>query len=235
LNRQIQPVIAALGKRKPETVARSIDKLVKETEIKKLFRNLYPDVGMPFARGQYRELGGKSQKDMDEMVDVWYEEMIRYSQDPKGAGYRISEITVVSQKGAVNIIKNILESQTIPDGLGVEQTARLFKKEFEKYYMDITIGRSRVIAQTEVLSASNKGSFEGAKAMDAKHKVWLTSGNPAPKGQENRHIGYPGLHGQKRGIDEMFDVRGFELMFPGDPQGEPSEVINCHCGLVYEP
>lgn len=42
--------------------------------------------------------------------------------------------------------------------------------------------------------------------------------------------------GQRRGMDEMFDVGDAQLRFPGDQMADaPGETINCRCICAYEP
>jgi hypothetical protein len=60
-------------------------------------------------------------------------------------------------------------------------------------------------------------------------KQWLTAeGAPHP-----RHADYSDLDGQTRGLNGAFDVRGFALMYPGDPNGPPGEVCQCRCALAF--
>lgn len=37
------------------------------------------------------------------------------------------------------------------------------------------------------------------------------------------------LDGQVRGIDEPFEVEGYEIMYPGDPAADPEMIWNCRC------
>jgi len=45
--------------------------------------------------------------------------------------------------------------------------------------------------------------------------------------------GHAEADGQTVGIEEMFDIDGEELDFPGDDAGSPENVINCRCSTVY--
>ena len=34
-------------------------------------------------------------------------------------------------------------------------------------------------------------------------------------------------------VNEPFDVAGFPMECPGDPDGLPEDTINCRCGMIY--
>jgi len=225
LKSQIAPVIAALAKKRPEDIT---VKLSAEP-IKKVFGKLYPDTGAGFARATHRELSGKGRK--DDLTSTWEQEMMAFMD--QYAGVRITSITGSSKDIAMRILKELAETQIIPEGLSIEQTTRLLQKEFKKAYIKTTLARARTIAQTEVLTASNKGSITGALEAGAKIKEWQTSGIASPDGKD-RHISYPGLHGQVRAIGEKYDVGGYPADYPGDPTLPAGEVVNCKCAEIYK-
>jgi hypothetical protein len=81
------------------------------------------------------------------------------------------------------------------------------------------------IAQTETTRIYAGGSTEGyKKSTVVKGKGWSSNlmGNPRPA-----HIA---ANGQEVDIDKPFIVMGESLEYPGDPNGSPENVINCHCG-----
>lgn len=88
---------------------------------------------------------------------------------------------------------------------------------------------------TELAAAVNGGSLAAAKIANqatggaVATKTWMTaSGATYP-----RHEDYEGLDGQTVGLDEMFDVGGNPFSFPGDPDGDPGDSINCRCAMSY--
>ena len=83
------------------------------------------------------------------------------------------------------------------------------------------------IAQTETTRAFNNGALEGyEKSTVVSGKEWVTNlmGNPRPE--------HEAAHGQVVPVDKPFSVGGEDLMFPGDSNGSPKMIINCHCGLM---
>lgn len=102
--------------------------------------------------------------------------------------------------------------------------------ELERETRALSRPRSIVIARTEVGIATSFADFTAADGSGQPlEKVWLT----AADGGE-RHPSEPGLEGQRRKLDEPFDVRGFEGAHPLALELPASEVVNCRCGLAYE-
>ena len=93
--------------------------------------------------------------------------------------------------------------------------------------------KAHVIAQTSVIAAINGGEWqqmlEAAAAFDLEGvKEWEAT--------EDAHT-RPTHHeadGQRVPIDSHFVVGGSFLMFPGDPSGDPSEIISCRCTTLYD-
>ncbi len=227
LQAQIKPVIESLETRSPDEVKGQLQTLIKPDSINAVFRNLFVTVGATFARNVEERI---TKSDEDPMIGIWEGALIAYVTHELGP--IISSISINSRDKAGRLIDRIMREYTFPEGAGIFDTAKLFQKEFNRLYGEMSIGRAKVISQTEVLRASNKGSHMGAQSAGATRKVWLTSGIILPD-SEPRHVGYPGLHMQERALDEAYDVRGYQAMYPCDPGLPAGESINCHCAEVY--
>jgi hypothetical protein len=226
LKKQAKPVIEELGRSKPEEVLARLDGLIKDTEVRDSFKRLYPEVGVHFARGAYKGMRKGLKQGYD---DIWMDEIIRYAETR--AGVRIVSITGTRLELARRILKDLMMTETIEQGMGVEQIARMFQRRFIEEFGKYDLWQARRIAQTEVLTASNFGSHIGANEAGAQVKVWLTSGIV---NKDIRHVGYPGLHNQERRMDEYYNVGGYRAMYPGDTILPPEEVINCKCIEYYK-
>jgi HK97 family phage portal protein len=87
--------------------------------------------------------------------------------------------------------------------------------------------RAERIARTEVISASNAGSFEAMKKTGVERKEWLSSRD------EKVRETHQELDGQEQPIDQPFiSSEGAALMYPGDPNGPASEIVQCRCTPV---
>lgn len=87
-------------------------------------------------------------------------------------------------------------------------------------------------ARTAVTGAQNAGrmdSYTQAEEMGIRlKKRWL-----ATLDNRTRHT-HAVLDGQVRDNDKPFEVAGYEIMYPGDPNAAPEMVYNCRCTLIAE-
>lgn len=137
-------------------------------------------------------------------------------------------ITSIAETTRENIRKSIAAGYQT--GLSIPDTAKLIRAGSA----GMANTRATMIARTELAGAANGGSLAATQIVSeetgaAYTKVWLT----APGAMYPRHETYTDLDGQTVGLDEPFNLEGEELMFPGDPSGDPGEVINCRCTMSY--
>jgi len=115
-------------------------------------------------------------------------------------------------------------------GEGIEQLA----KRIDTLYLEkLMAGRSKTIARTEVIQASNFGSFIGAKSTGIQNlkKVWLSTRDGRLRTTHDI------IDGDKVGIDAAFVLAsGSRLMFPADSSlgAAAGDVINCRCTQFFE-
>ncbi len=88
--------------------------------------------------------------------------------------------------------------------------------------------RARTIARTEVIGATNAGSYFEAKALGVSTKTWL-----ATTDRRTRPT-HATAEGQEVGMDEPFQVGEALLRFPHDPTGPAKETVNCRCTMLYD-
>lgn len=96
------------------------------------------------------------------------------------------------------------------------------------------------VARTEIHSFANQGSFDLMTeelqllgSTQEARKYWIPSGKPT--GRET-HIQAGIDYGKGNGIPmgDTFKVGGTALMYPGDYNGTPEEIINCACDYGVE-
>lgn len=132
-------------------------------------------------------------------------------------------------QGRENLIKDASQAifdqikasvtESIDQGSSADELANQIRDDFN----GISKGRAKTIALTETTAAYSYGRNEAMHKAGVEKKQWLASGlsNVRPTHQD--------ADGQIVPLSEPFLVGDDELMFPGDPNGSPSEVINCHC------
>lgn len=99
-------------------------------------------------------------------------------------------------------------------------------KRIRERMQGLAVWQGRRIARTEIHHSSTYAAQEAAKSLSLKlEKEWLT----AVDGRERDRHG--DADGERVPMDEPYTITG--LMRPGDPTGEPKNIINCRCGEIY--
>jgi uncharacterized protein with gpF-like domain len=117
----------------------------------------------------------------------------------------------------------------LADGKAPRQIAQAIRRDVG----NMTTARAQTIARTESAAALGHGEQAEMEATAAElgadiRKTWTAT--------EDAHTreSHADADGQTVPLDETFTVGGAELMFPGDPDGPPEEIINCRCVVVHE-
>lgn len=117
--------------------------------------------------------------------------------------------------------------QGIEDGDGIPQLADRIRGKVDETYT----GRYETIARTEVIGATNEAQAKIGKDLDLGARQWLATLDDRTR---DSHLK---AHGAIALFDQPFYMALYggegELMYPGDPGGPASEVINCRCTLIY--
>lgn len=89
--------------------------------------------------------------------------------------------------------------------------------------------RARNATQTEIIGASNTGSFQQMKiAQVVALKTWIARKDDRTR-QSHRDV-----DGTQVDMNTKFIVGGYALDYPHDPTAPPEEIYNCRCTLVWE-
>jgi hypothetical protein len=116
----------------------------------------------------------------------------------------------------------------IADGVAAGEPTRDVAARVESQLDETWPGRADTIARTETAAATNQASLEDAKAtVPGMNKTWICS-------FVNSREWHQDADGQSVPLEEPFIVMEEELDVPGDPSGEPENVINCMCSVGYE-
>ena len=116
--------------------------------------------------------------------------------------------------------------RTLEDGITTGDSVAQLADRVRGAFNEIGEGRAKTVASTETSAAFGFGRHESMTAAGITQRRWLTSGNA------NVRPTHEAAEGQTVAIDEPFNVGGAELMYPGDEDGPPEEVINCHCVAI---
>lgn len=222
LRRTILPIIQESRKSIDGNIP--VDMLINDEHIKKAYYELYLKVGKAFIKDFIRNL--KSYED-----DLWEIEMMRYINDL--AGNEITLVTNYTKETIRKALKKVMDSG-MENGISVGEIMKNLRTELTKgNYSTFTKARALRIAKTEVMTASNAGSYVAANMNGMREKVWLTA--PFGIAKDERH-NLMGMNGQRRSMDQPFDLdSGIQMMHPGDSSlgAGADNIVNCNCGLTY--
>ena len=88
--------------------------------------------------------------------------------------------------------------------------------------------RASVIARTEVHTASQQGALEAVASTGIPFKKeWVSVED------DRTREDHGDVNGEEVGLHEKFSVGDSELAYPGDPNGDAEQVINCRCIVVF--
>lgn len=167
----------------------------------------------------YNEIEGLRKKRVNPFFsEVWRQLVFNNSKLWIGA-------KIVSIKGTLlDEIKKVV-SNAVLDALVLPQIAKLIqdtvnKKGFYRW-------QALRIARTETTSAMNSAmEAAGEESNLVMNKIWISAGDG------NERETHAALDGAVVGMNDKFENG---LQYPGDPSGEPEEIINCRCTFAYEP
>ena len=214
LQDQIRVILDILPEAGAPALLAGLDQFLKTAPLEQAYQDLYGRVGGDFARDSFSELSGKSQKAEDD----WIEFMRNFAITE--AGSRIQSVSNVT----LTRVRRVLQ-QGIDQGLGIEDIAKLMERSNA-----VNRVRARVVARTEIVSASNRGSKLGAESTGLTlEKYWIAS----PQGIHHRETHSEAAAQSPIGKDEMFIVGGYEADLPGDPNLPPEESIQCVCAIAW--
>lgn len=203
---------------------------LSEEPIKRKLIDLYRVVGSAFARDVYKGLKAESIdmvfKEEDGLEDVWLQQMENYVKT-QGAG-KITSIALQNRDMAKGIIRSVLAMST-EEGWGADEIARQIKKALLKDGVEMNRWRALRIARTEIMTASNQGSYVGAESLNMPlMKYWI------PTYDSRTRDTHAVMESQNpKELNEPFDVGGWPAQMPGDASLPADEVINCRCAIAY--
>jgi hypothetical protein len=212
LQDSVGPVITLLNDRGVTVAYDNFDAFIDKDPLRDAYNKIYTMVAIPFARRSNEDLVGKMKQDED-----WVRRVMQYL--GIALNDRLDAVTLTSK----NKISKIL-SMGIQEGASIQDMASRIASDVGG------VSRATRIARTEVISASNLGSIEGARATGLPlDKVWLATRDNRTRETHSQS------DGQRVAIDEVFNIGGSLLDFPGDWSNNASvaELVNCRCTVIY--
>ena len=193
---------------------------VDGVDLGKTYRKEYQAVALLFAGENFNAIESARKGFADAEVSTWAENVNEHLD--KFSKKRIKLMNATTK----DWIKRTMQA-AIDEGLSINQVAKRINEE----WAGIDAFRAERIARTEIISASNYGSQQGAisTGLDLKKK-WLATRDSRTRADHG------GADGQVRALDKPYNVGGDKLGFPGDYSlgASADNLVNCRCTEIYE-
>lgn len=228
IKQQYYQAIAIIKTANLDDIADKIRFAVTPDAIEKSFIAYYSSASVFSMLWRDELLKKKSVKD-DLYKAKFQRSMVNYAKEK--CRKRLEDITKTTENFLIDAVESAV-TESVTRGLGIEATRGLIVDFVAEQYKNISQSRARMIAQTEMITASNQAAMEAGKSTGLEfRKFWSTSGL---ENTRETHIGCEQESLDRNGLkeDETFQTNG--LLFPGDPSGPPEEVINCRCSILLE-
>lgn len=206
----------------------NLSQFVTKGPMEKVFASIYGNIGGHFAKEAYNGLKFRMMGMLTKEEDVdWYELMLKYVR--QNCGSRITSITNMTRRQIEDIVRQVLNSSTT-EGWGSDETARQLRKLFAEKGTELSQWRALRIARTEIVTASNIGSIEGARELNyPTEKYWIPTYDSRTR---DTHMAVTDQN--PRDINEKFMVGAYLMDIPGDAMAGPEETINCRCTIGFQ-
>jgi hypothetical protein len=202
--------------------------LFSETDLSKIYRDLYVDIGLQFAKWYARSFDKYITKgiESDPFIDQWINSFGAY-----GSAVAAQRVVLVSGTGKDTLIKITQRLMSDPEfmTLGNTEKARILNNQFSNY----SRYQSERLVRTEATAAANFATLESATTIfpgAQMMKEWIASFDDRTRS----------THAEAGASDPVpyndpFMVGGSFMMYPGDPSGPAAEVVNCRCSIAPFP
>jgi len=138
--------------------------------------------------------------------------------------------------GVSDAVRNELNT-TLSEGVEAGETHQQLAQRVMDKFNDLTAGKAKVIARTEVNTATCKAGYVAMKDVGIEHKSWL--GSHGPHAREGHQSVEDATVDAPIAIGELFDVPNEEgaveqMMQPLDEEhgATAGNIINCQCDVV---
>lgn len=192
---------------------------IKAEPIYNVLQKLYINVGLSWANMTRLDLQRKEGRPMgfnEEMTAL----ILQYFQTSMFND--VQNITETTRKILLEVIE-----LSIAKGLSVDQIIKLLETT------ELTKIRARLIARTEIVTASNTASMLQAIKSGLKlEKIWIAA-------RDNRtRLDHAMVNGKQLPINDAFIVGGYPMQQPGDRGSNGNrtpakEVCNCRCTIAF--
>lgn len=123
--------------------------------------------------------------------------------------------------------------QALADGVANGASIDDLASAVQDVFTNASTNRAKTIARTEVISASNGSATLTASQLPpdvCAGMEWISTRDDRTRGNDEKdEFDHLSVDGQVVAMGAPFEVGGESLLYPGDPDGDGGNVINCRC------
>ena len=210
-----------------------LDEAITEDEMSEAYFNIYYNIGLKHAKRVGKEINARLKDFTLVAFLTLFELNIRTFFIQQGL-FRITTVRNTFFEGIEDLIKA---------GLDEGKSMRIVASEIEPLVnnSDFTRWMAERIARTEATAASNYATIQAGNVAGYKmNKEWISAQDARTRRKPKAHYDHYTQNGIVVGIHEPFIMRGKgleqdSLLYPGDPNGQAGNVINCRCTVAVIP
>ena len=201
--------------------------IFKMTDFIGLYKQLYKNVGMRFAKWYVRNYKKYIKKTLSitDYEVFWEERFFNYGGQVGAA--RAIMVSNTARKTFMRIVQTFLIDPEFMM-LGVPQHAVILRRKFNHYAQF----QAERVVRTEATNAANFGTMQSALTVfpgDEMKKEWIASFDDRTRDTHAE------ADGQVVNYNDPFFVGGYQIQYPGEPGAPANEVINCRCSVAPFP
>jgi SPP1 gp7 family putative phage head morphogenesis protein len=201
--------------------------LFNTSDIIKIYRDLYEDIGLQFAKWYARNFDKYIKKGVNpnQFVDQWANTFAAL-----GSAVGAERVTLVSGTAKVTLVKvtqNLLTDIEFQN-TGIDEKTRILRSQFTKY----SAFQAQRLVRTEATNAANFATIKSAETIfpaEDLQKEWIAATD------ERTRPTHRAINGIVINQTDLFSVGDSLMMYPGDSRGSAKEVINCRCSIAPFP
>ena len=212
----------------PSNYAILVNNAINDNEVFNLYVRAYTEIGLMHGPVVGKQINQQLKQFENPLFSEVFQSTITTWLRQNAGG----RITSVNQNLTNFIIKFIADK--FDENLSVDQITRELKKLINspKFYRWQILR----IVRTETTAAANYAAIVAAETSGVVlEKVWVSSLDVRTRTIPPDKFDHKEMEGVKVAPNEPFSVQGDLLQFPGDPNGQAANVINCRCTVALVP
>ena len=190
-------------------------------DFKRLYENIYVNVGLRFAKWYAKNFRLFIKKDINiaKYDTIWLEKFQNIAQIV--GAERVTLVQGTAKETLKKVYKKLMRD---PEFMVLNErvSGKILQSQFNKY----SVSQAKRLIRTESTFAANFATHLSASDIFDKNqlqKEWITAMD------ERVRSSHANAHGQIVDFDKSFRVGGEFLTVPADPSGSASNIINCRC------